>query len=182
MLRSFMRDEKGVSTIEFVVLAPIFFLMLFWSFELGIFMYRWSLLERGLDKTVRSLMLGDIDLATSADPFEDIKDIICLNANNLNSCNDNLHLELNTTTASIGLPTVELQCIDKEDADWDPIKTAHGGNCPDGAPVGETEIVYLRACVLLKPTLTSAYALPFPKDSAGYVQLRSSSAFVNEPC
>lgn len=182
-IRLFSKDESGAPSVEFVVLAPILLSMLFWSFELGLFMYRWVMLDRGVDLTVRELMLDNIaeGLSTS-EAFQLMKDRICANGLHLQDCQENLHLELNTTTASSGIPSTAVACVDKSPDAIQPVQTAYGGVCPSGAPVGEAQIVYLRACLLAEPVMTSKYALPFPKDSQGFIQLRSSSAFLNEPC
>lgn len=182
-LAQFKRCESGAPTIEFVVLAPVVFLIFFWTLELGIFMYRWAMLERGVDMTVRELMVENITADMSNDEaFDLIKQRICDNANTFSGCLNDLHVELNTTSASSGLPNGSVACVDKSDEDAQPKKQAYGGVCPTGAPVGEAEIVYLRACLLVDPMLTGEYALPFPKDPSGYFQLRSNAAYLNEPC
>lgn len=185
--KTFRKKEDGTASLEFVFLAPIVLGLFFFNFEVGLYMYRWAMLDRGVDMTVREVMIDNIITGeTPGDAASIIRDRICDNAMNISGCADNLYVEMNTTTASTGMPAESIKCVNKTDPDLNPVQTAYGGVCPSGAPVGESEIVYLRACLLVEPVLSAGFGpnfniMPFPRED-GYIQLRSNSAFLNEPC
>ncbi len=56
----FWRDEDGVSSIEFVILYPLFYWILFMGVELGVMQARQAMLEMALDRTVRHVRLNTI--------------------------------------------------------------------------------------------------------------------------
>lgn len=169
--RSFRRvrsDEDGSAAVEFVIVAPVYFALMFSMFEAGWLMTQSMMLERGLDITVRDLRLG-LQTDTSHDNF---KDIICDNAKILKNCEDNMLLELVPIDDSSDVPTTTV-CVDR-DSEVEPVVTFNPG--------ARSQIMFMRACVVIDPLMPGmGLGLHLPKDESGGFALVAYSAFVNEP-
>lgn len=169
-LRRFARDDSGTSTIEFVIIAPVFFMFLFMGVELGITMMRQVMLDRAVDISIRALRLGQIQNPTVAQ----LRGNICAATSVIRDCNENLLLELrrvNTTTWNY--PRDTPACVNRAD-DIVPVTQVTGG--------GTNDLMILRACLIIDPLFpTSRLGLGLPLDASGGYQLFSTSSFVNEP-
>lgn len=86
----FWRDEDGVSSIEFVILYPLFYWILFMGVELGVMQARQAMLEMALDRTVRHVRLNTI----APSSYQDLRDVMCAEATFLNNCSNSLKLEM----------------------------------------------------------------------------------------
>lgn len=164
------RREEGTSTIEFVILFPVFILLLLVGIEAGVMMTRHAMMERAVDISMRDLRLG-------LDPeptHQKLKESICQNAVIVPGCMENLLLELapiNTTTWA--LPPQPPACIDRTD-DIEPVLNfvAGAGN----------QMMMVRACLVIDPMFpTTPLGLRLPLDASGGFQMTSASSFVNEP-
>jgi TadE-like protein len=164
------RDEAGTATVEFVILFPVFMAMLISSFEVGLFMTRQVLLERGVDLAVRDLRLGLMVNPTPAS----LKTAVCDYASPLSDCDTAISIELRPISKTTwAMPSVIVQCIDRNE-EINPDLTFDTGT--------ENELMLVRACLVIDPIFaTSAIAAMLPKDASGGYQLYSSSIFVNEP-
>ena len=169
-LRRFLRNESGTSTIEFVIIAPVFFMFLFMGVELGLTMTRQVMLDRAVDISVRSLRLGHIQNPT----IEDLRDNICASSSVIRDCNQNLLLELrrvNTTTWNY--PGDIPACVNRAENLVPPTSVTGGGS---------NDLMLLRACLIIDPLFpTSRLGLGLPLDASGGYQMYSISSFVNEP-
>jgi len=169
-LRRFRRGEDGNSTIEFVILFPVFIFLFLSCFEAGMLMMRQVMLERALDLSVRSLRLGHWKPPT----HDEMKEAICTRTGMIPDCENSLLLELrpvNTDTWT-GLPT-EVTCVDKS-GEIEPVITFNGGD--------ENEMMMVRACAVMKPWfVATGWGLKLPLIDGEHYALVSTSAFVNEP-
>ena len=165
-LLNYRRDERGYSTVEFVIVATTFLTGFFWIFETGLIMTKQMMLERALDMTVRDLRLHSSPLYT----HEYIKDRICDLALILDDCSDNLLLELEVVDLATGF-TKDATCVDKEN-EITPVTSWQPGM--------RSEIVHMRACVIIDPMMPNGIAM-FPGTSASGIPLFADTAFVNEP-
>lgn len=162
----FRDDERGSSTVEFVIVATTFLTGFFWVFETGLIMTKQMMLERALDITVRDLRLYDSPLYT----HDYIKAEICELALVFNNCNKTLFLEMEKFDPSVGYAK-NYKCYDKEN-DIAPVTT--------WTPGKRNEIVYLRACIIIDPLMPNGIAM-FPGASSAGISLVANTAFVNEP-
>ncbi len=165
-LVNFRKDERGYSTAEFVIVAVTFLSGFFWVFETGLIMTKQMMLERAVDMTVRDLRLNSNPLYT----HDYIKDQICDYALVLSDCSENLLLELEVVDLAAGFSQTP-KCIDKEN-EITPVTTWEPGQ--------RSEVVYMRACVIIDPLMPNGIAL-FPGTSESGIPLFADSAFVNEP-
>jgi hypothetical protein len=169
-LRRGARREDGSSTIEFVILFPLFFGLLASTIEAGIFMTRQVMLERAVDLSLRSLRLG-----TMEDPSADtLREAICAETVVIQDCRTVLLLELRRidTTTWDGLET-PAQCVNR-DEEIQPVTQF--------TPGASNDLMMVRACVVVDPIVpTSRFAMALPRDPSGGYRLLASSVFVNEP-
>ncbi|GHA44680.1 hypothetical protein GCM10008927_06930 [Amylibacter ulvae] len=176
------KDEDGAATVEFVIVAPLFFMLFFWIIETGFITFHAIQLDRGVDIVVRDLMLDDIlDGRQDEEAHDFLKQRICSQAL-LSDCIEDIKLEVGiSTVANAGLDD-GIVCVDRTEDAIHPVYKIDPGQCDAGDPNATPEIMFMRACLVVDPILPVGVAMPWAKDESGGIQLLSSSAFVNEPC
>lgn len=173
LFNRFRRDESGAATVEFVIIAPLYFALMLSTFEAGWLMTKSMMLERGMDLTMRDLRLGVYPNPS----HQDMKKIICKNAAILKNCEQSMLLELVAINSAADVPA-STKCVERK-ASGDVVpsvtfNTARGGR--------EVETMFVRACVLIDPMIPGmGLALHLPKDEKGGIAMVSYGAFVNEP-
>lgn len=170
VLRRFWRGEHGTSTVEFVIIAPVFFMFLFMGVELGLMMTRQAMLDRAVDISVRNLRLGRIEDPT----VNKLRRDICARTSLIKDCEKNLLLELRRVDTNLwNFPTTVPACINRTE-EIVPVTQVSGG--------GSNDLMMLRACLIIDPIFpTSRLGLGLPLDDSGGFQMITTSAFVNEP-
>ncbi|WP_294608472.1 TadE/TadG family type IV pilus assembly protein [Roseovarius sp.] len=170
LLRAFMRDDSGTASMEFVMVVPLFFVLLLFSVELGFVTLRATMLERGLDIAVREIRLGTGTVPT----HDETKAIICERAIIITNCAEKLQLEmvpndLRNYTALSDTP----DCTDNTE----PTKPVRAF-----IPGVENQLMVLRACVKFEPIFPNAVlGAALAKDSSGEAAIVATTAFVQEP-
>ena len=169
-IRRFLCDESGTSTIEFVIIAPVFFMFLFMGVELGLTMTRQVMLDRAVDISVRTLRLGQMQDPT----IGKLRSSICANTSVIRDCETNLLLELRrVSTTTWNYPRDIPACVNRAE-DIQPITNVTGG--------AGNDLMILRACLIIDPLFpTSRLGLQLPLDATGGYQMFATSSFVNEP-
>jgi hypothetical protein len=177
IFRRFRRREDGVASLEFVLMVPAFLMIFMASFESGLLMTRFIMLERSVDIVVRDLRLGNYvfdDTVTAQQKHEILKSAICDNTVMFSDCHEIMKLEL--------------RAIDK--TSWGPLNTA--APCVDRTAEinlsgeinlgAENEMMLVRACAIFDPIFPlTGLGLRLHKDDSGGYALVATSAFVNEP-
>ncbi len=170
VLRPFWRNTEGNATMEFMVIVPFLFYIIFSIAEAGVLMVRSVMLDRGLDTAIRDLRLG----LTPGIDHDGIKDIICDAAFLLGSCEDVLLLELTPIpNFADSIPATPTSCVDRT-SDIDPVISFNPGV--------ESDVMLVRACIVVDPIFPGmGLGALLPKDDSGGYAITSQSAFVNEP-
>lgn len=166
----FHRDEAGNSTIEFIIMFPLFIFLLLAGIEMGIIAVRQATLERAVDLTVRDIRLG----TGTAPQHDQIKDLICDRAVMVPQCKVNLRLEMIRIDprAWVAPPAVP-DCTDQSE-EVAPVRSFTNGM--------DNELMVLRACAKFKPYYPlSGIGRELTKDNAGYAAVTATTAFVQEP-
>ncbi len=149
----FRRDEDGgVSTLEFVIIAPVLFFMFFATFEAGWLMVRQMMLDRGLDMAMREVRLNLVPGITHSE----LKQNICDEAMGITDCENSLYIEMRTLseveamddgTTGRRWPYTTITCRDKsEPIDPEVDASNFDSNQPD-------ELMFVVACVIVEPLL-----------------------------
>jgi len=169
-LSRFRRGDSGNASVEFVIIFPVFMMLLLFSIELSVITLRHAMLERGLDLTVRQIRLG---YATPPN-HPTIKGMVCDFSKLGGNCDTNLRLEMKPVDirAYTGLD----QTADCTDA-AQPTKPVR-----QFAPGQRNQLMLLRACLKYDPMMPrAALGSVLKKDGNGQAAVVSMSAFVQEP-
>ncbi len=146
---TFLRDEQGGPTIEFVVIFPAIVFFIFAYGEAGTLATRAVMLERGLDIAIRDIRTTGFPPGTDPDrAHEFIKHKICTNAFLIaGSCLDDLLLEMKAVGPGEAFPNTEaVICEDVPPGAVAPV--TFGGNTNAAA---NSEIMLVRACLPVNP-------------------------------
>lgn len=176
-LRAFLHDDSGEATIEFLFVFPILFLIFTASFESSMFMARYVMFERAVDKTVRQLRLG-----TYAHPtHQNLKKTICesgMMVESVKTCMDSMKIwmqPVNTGTFSMAAPP--RSCVDKSQ----PIVTNEPPST-EYASGTDNDIMLMRICLKEDPMFpTTAISVKMPVEADGSYVMLVTTTFVNEP-
>ena len=168
-IAAFARDNGGNATLEFIVLTPFLFYMIFSIAEAGVLMTRTVMLDRGVDIAIRDLRLG----LTPGITHDGLKDKICEQAFLLGGCDTGLLLELVTVADAASFPAGETNCIDR---------TGEVAPTISFTPGARSEIMFVRACVVVDPIFPGiGLAAMLPADASGGHAIVVQTAFMNEP-
>ena len=169
--------QAGAATVEFVIVFPVFMIAFYWLFDTGWIAFQVVQLDRGVELTTRELMVSDVtETMTDSEAHEYLKGRVC-DQTIIRDCRENLILEIRQFDDFTTRSAANLACVNRTD-EIEPKYTADAGNC-----TSEDEIVIFRACLLvdlLMPPALSMYDGTATSDGA--LEVRSTSAFVNEPC
>lgn len=157
--------EDGTATVEFVILFPLFMLVLANAVEASVLMSRAALLDRALDLAVRELRIGAA-APTTPDGF---RSLVCAHASPLllPDCRTTLTVELQVA-ASPNEPLMDLAA------------PCGSVGAASGLGIGN-QLVMVRACVVSKPVVPNlGLGALLPSDPEGF-RLAAVSAFVREP-
>lgn len=172
--RGLLRGEDGTATIEFVILFPLFLLVMVNAIEASVLMTRGSLLDRGLDLAVRELRLQ-----TGAPPsYEEFRALIC-RGSAFRGCLDTLQVELRPIDLAAGSPLdASARCSERADRILPLVK-----NDPAHYRTGAgNQLMMVRACLVVEPVVPNlGLATLLPGDEGAGFRLISVSAFVHEP-
>lgn len=170
-LRRWLRREDGNSTIEFVILFPIFITLLVSSVEIGIITLRHTMLDRAVDMTVRDIRLG----TASIPQYATIRDTICERAALIPDCQQNIKIEMIRMDLRAWVqPPKKFDCINHAE-DVQPVRTFQNGR--------QNEMILLRICAMYKPVFPMAtLGRDLTRDNqSGYAAMVTTTAFVQEP-
>jgi len=78
------RDRRGVTAIEFALVAPILFTVLFGTIEIAMMYYVATSMEGEIQIAARQIRTGNVQGA--ADPVEEFRTLLCDNLSNLLNC------------------------------------------------------------------------------------------------
>ncbi|MET3899984.1 hypothetical protein ABIB57_003947 [Devosia sp. UYZn731] len=168
-LAEFLRASGGASAVEFALVVPMLFAIIFSTFEAGWLMTQTIMLDHALDRTVRELRTGRLDGASSAT----VKTSICNGAVVLINCESSLTLEMIPIRTAADYPTDDARCIDRAVPIAPVVRYTAGAR---------SEQVFVRACFVVSAiTPFLGVGLGLPKDATGAYRIVSRSAFANEP-
>ena len=166
------RNDEGATAVEFAIIGPIFFAMLFAAVELGLILTKITLLEMSASDISKTIYVGAA--ANGEVSKEDLEKEVCDLVGIVDpNCMGNLAIELTEVPSFLAIPQSDAKCIDKNE----PINPT-----VSFVPGSADSIVYMRICLttgIFTPGL--GFGLALPKTDNGKLQLVSSLAFANEP-
>ncbi len=170
-LRAFGLSEKGVATVEFVIVFPFFVGVFLGAYEVAIMNIRAVMLERATDIAVREIRLA----GGSEVEHDDVRETVCTYAMLVANCEEVTKIELtrvdrDTWTANL---EEEVDCRDRLD-EIKPPKNFQNGT--------ENDFMLIRVCAVVDTMFPSfGVGRTIPKDDLGGYILIANSVFVNEP-
>ncbi len=176
-VRQFHRDERGSVAIEFMLFLPLIFAFFLSTFEIGMLMIRQTMVDRGVDITVRLIRLNQMvdangDQAVTQD---NIRRSICFFSSGLvPNCDNRMRIEMVRVDPHDwqGLPA-QADCIDLNN----PAAPARATNV--GA---DNDLMLLRVCALVQPfDFTNGLGRILTRQSGELYAIFSTAAFVVEP-
>ncbi|MDP3342578.1 TadE/TadG family type IV pilus assembly protein [Frigidibacter sp.] len=168
-LGRFRGDEAGTSTIEFVIVFPVFAFLLCSAAESGILMLRQVMLDRAVDLAVRDLRLQSFPDVT----HDQVKTRICDEATVIPDCTNAVLVEMRQVDKGATLPSTNAPCVDR---------AASAQSATTFTQGKDNQMMLIRACAVFDPLFPgSGLGLDLAKDATGAYALISTSAFVVEP-
>lgn len=170
LLNRFFRREDGTATIEFVIVFPLVMIVFMSVFEASVLTTRYTMMERALDLTVRSLRLTTGTAPTHAQ----VRDRICEYTNMIPDCANSLIVELTPIQRpAFNLPTTNTPCVDRAATSPPLVTLTHGV---------ANQLMLIRACAVVDPMFPlTGLGLSLTKDATGGLQMIVNSAYVGEP-
>ncbi len=173
--RRFAGDSSGAAAVEFSMVAPIFLLMMFSTFEIGWFFYANSIVDASVAEAARLVKTGQIQqlAGTEQQKFDVIYDTICDILDTFGACNTSLTIEVQTyaTFSDLAADVTPATCADAPPADITAIPFVPGA---------ELEIVRVRICYIYN-TINPAIGINLSEPGTSKRRLISSMIFRNEP-
>lgn len=166
----FLRNRRGVVSIEFAMIAPLFATLLFAFFEMSLLMTRIVLLDDASAQVARFIYTNNDEGMSRAD----IEGFICDNVMFFENCASNINIEATVIDGFASTPNTAVECRDEGDANFTPSVSFDTG--------GSSEVMFLRVCIttdLIFPQYGFGDALV--KTDNGRFQVVSTMAFANEP-
>ncbi|MFO1201587.1 MAG: TadE family protein [Tabrizicola sp.] len=176
-IRSFLKDDSGTATIEFLFMFPILFLIFTASFESSMYMARYVMFDRAVDLVVRQIRLGNV-----LNPSHQVlKELICRNGmmtDSIGECINSMKIWMQPVdTGTFNMAAPPKSCVDKAQ----PINTDEPP-ANEFAYGAENEIMLLRICMKADPMFpTTAVSVKMPVEPDGSYVMLVTSTFVNEP-
>ncbi len=168
LFKPFWRSENGATAVEFAMVGPIFFALLFSMLETGWMMAKTAILDEAVAKASRQIYTGQAPTKAA------LEAAICNEAFVFSDCINNINVETTVISDFSSPPTTAVECLDSSDSTFTPTVTYSTG--------ADSQIMFMRVCVtteVMTPGLGVGLALG--KTDTGRFQLVSSTAFMNEP-
>lgn len=171
LIRFFAGNERGTATIEFVIAFPFMMSLIFATFDSGLMMSKYVVLENALDRVVRDVRLNGIANGESGHTY--FKNSVCAIATLIKDCESSLFIEMSPiNTSGSFAPVPDATCIDRSSEATPAISFAAGV---------QNDIVYIRACLVVDRYFPSALSGIFSVDESGGIRLIADAAYVVEP-
>ncbi|MFC3692937.1 TadE/TadG family type IV pilus assembly protein [Chenggangzhangella methanolivorans] len=168
--RRFARGRDGVAAIEFGMVGPLFLALVLGTFDVGGLMLQSMLLDRSVDKAVRTVRVQGGVSAVVQDQF---KDAVCGGMLLFSTgCAARLTVEMTVIKAASSFPSTGVTCVSRTAPK--PTVTYNSG--------ARSEMVLARACLNVDPLMPFlGTGLGLPRNASGGFDVVATSGFMNEP-
>ena len=168
VLRRVWRDTKGSAALEFAMIAPWFFMVLFSMFEVGITYSADAMLQSAVTNAARQIRTGEVELAGENSNPDAFRARVCNGLTVLVACDANLKIEVRPFSSA-----ANSSCTNPRQSDGN-FRPAFGYN-PGTA--GDFVLV----CAYYKwDTFTPGLGKAMSATTGGFI-LQASAAVRNEP-
>lgn len=176
-LRKFLRDDRGSTPIEFVLVFPVVFLVFTVSFESSMFMARHVMFDRAVDETVRDIRLGVLRNTS----HQDLKRRICsegMMVASISQCMNDMKIWMQpVNTGNFVMAAPPKNCVDRRQ----PLNL-NDPPANEFAYGTENDIMLVRICMKEDPMFpTTVISTGMSPEPDGTYALIVTTTFVNEP-
>lgn len=176
LLRRLIGDKRASSAVEFAIVAPVFLMLMFSTFEVAWFYFVNASLDSATINVARYIRTGQAQLAgyaAQADRDRFFADEVCPRLAFLVDCDARVTIEIQTfpSFAALAADTSTVTCRDD-----DPTVV----NSIPYDPGSDNSIVRIRMC-LIYDTLNPAIGLSLAKNAAGQRRVMSTYILRVEP-
>jgi hypothetical protein len=176
-VRTFLRDDRGSTPIEFVLVFPVVFLIFTTSFEASMFMARHVMFDRAVDQTVRDIRLGTLRNTS----HQDLKRRICsegMMVASIDQCVNDMKIWMQpVNTGNFVMAAPPDSCVDRRQ----PLNL-NEPPANEFAYGTENDIMLMRICLKEDPMFpTTAISVGMDPEPDGTYALFVTTTFVNEP-
>lgn len=170
--RRFLRDLRGASAVEFAIVAPVFFMFMFSTFEVAWFYFVNASVDGASIHAARLLRTGQVQKA-ELDKDEFYYDVVCPKLAVFGDCSSRLTVEVKTYTSfsELASDTSPIVCQDEEQTTIDAIPYEPGE---------DESIIRLRLCYMYD-TINPAIGLKLAQDDSGRRKVMASYVLRVEP-
>lgn len=121
LLRRFHRNRRGVTAVEFALVAPLFFGLLFAIIEVAMIFFASQVLETVTQDSSRFIMTGQAQGANYTQ--QQFKDFVCGRVNALFDCTGGVYVDVRSYPSATGFSSVNITPItDPTQVKWCPGK------------------------------------------------------------
>ena len=168
-IKRFKKEEKASAAVEFALIAPIFFSIIFVILETGWVAIQKSNLYEATDTISRHVYLGRARAAGVT--RTELEQLVCEKTVLASRCQQNITVEMTVIDSFADIPTNDTTCREEGIPVTTEIIYENGD---------ESDIVFIRTCLTVH-TLTGigAEMLGLSKSDNGKYQIIAKTAFVN---
>lgn len=179
-LRGFAADERGTTTVAFVMMMPVVYFTFLWAFELSWLKARHAVLNHSVDMAVRDLRLGSFPDISG----DQLVSQICEYGGDFlgGECSDDIRVALISVSTDVWSIADDLQQCQNRSATVSPVIYFD--------PATENSLMILHVCLLVDPIFPGTKLANRLQDHDGDsnfeegesgIRLHSTSAFAVEP-
>jgi Flp pilus assembly protein TadG len=176
-LRRVQRETKGATAVEFAMIAPVFFLLIWAIFEVGLVFFARQTLTHGLQVTSRQIRTGQAHSAQLSQSA--FRQMVCNEVAFLLSCDaDKLYIDVQSYT---NFPANGMEPPTDDEGNFDAVN-ANNFNIGESGNISSGSSIVLVRAYYIWPLFTP-YISHFLADEpdGDTVLLSASVAFKNEP-
>lgn len=171
--RRFLFDRSGASAVEFAIVAPVFLIFMFATFEVGWFYFVNSMVDGAATNAARSLRTGQAQNAgLSSGDF--LTEVVCPKVEIFGDCAARLTVEVkkyDTFADLAGDASAPIICRDADQSEIESISYDPGG---------ESQIIRIRLCFLYD-TLNPAIGINLAQTDLGQRKVTATYVLRTEP-
>jgi Flp pilus assembly protein TadG len=176
LLKRIRRETGGAAAVEFAIIAPVFFMMLWSIFETGLVFFASQTLTHGLQTTARSIRTGQAQSAQMSQ--SQFRTAVCNQVRFILSCDaDKLYLDVRAFSTFGGVAFQPPLDANKkfDNVNMNHFEMGQSGNIANGS-----SIVLVRGFYVW-PLFTPVFSQYFANMAGNNRLLSASVAFKNEP-
>ncbi|GAB1718003.1 MAG: TadE-like protein [Nitrobacter sp.] len=162
------RNQSASAAVEFALVAPLFFALLFAIIETGLVFFASQSLETAVQDSARTIMTGQAQVA-DYDKQGFKKNVVCPNVSVLFNCTSGIYVDVQNYPSGFGSVTID-----------DPITDGNFVDRTQYSPGGPCAIVVMRLFYQW-PLFVTRLGYNIANLSGGERLLSATAAFKNEP-